>query len=74
MASNDARDAVEAIFGGLQSAFKKYNRPTRTRAWNAVVSAQGRAQVDKILNSPDRKLVGLSRLVSFKEWLEANPS
>jgi hypothetical protein len=73
MSSTDPRDALQDIFKNLQSTFKKYDRTARRKAWSAVISTRGKDQVDKLLNSPERNLIGLNKLLSFKEWLEHHP-
>ncbi len=71
MASNDNRDAIEDIIFGLKKTFKNYNRSTRRQAWEAVLSAKGRKQVDKLINNPDQPITGLPKL-RFKEWFDQN--
>lgn len=66
--SSDARNALEDIFKSLQGIFKHYNRSARKNAWQATISTQGKNEVDKLINSPTRQLVGIRKLLSFKEW------
>lgn len=73
MSTTDSRDAISALFAGIQGVFKKYDRVARKRAWDAVISSRGKEQISKIMNSPSYQLTGLAKLASFKEWLEQNP-
>lgn len=69
MSRNDPRDALTDMVKGLTSTFKQYDMTARRKAWQALTSAAGKAQVEKLITSPGRPVVGLSRLLSFKEWL-----
>lgn len=69
MSASDSRDAVKEILGSLKGIFGRYNRSARNQAWDGIQSAKGKAQVQKLLNSPTSPLVGTDRLVKFKEWM-----
>ena len=70
MSNSDPRDAVSDMVRGLQSVFKKYSRSARRRGWNALTSTKGKRQISKLIDSPSRPVVGITRLLRFKEWLE----
>lgn len=70
----DARPALSDIAYSLRDIFKKYTRSTRKIAWKAITSKEGDKLVDKIITNPSVPIVGLPRLLNFKEWLNANPS
>ncbi len=67
--STDARPAVSDIIYSLRNIFKKYTRSTRKSAWKAVTNAEGEKLVDKIITNPSVPIVGLPKLLHFKEWL-----
>lgn len=66
----DARKALNDIVYGLKGIFNQYDRGTRVKAWKAVNSVEGKKIVDGLLNSPTKPIVGLPRLLHFKEWFE----
>jgi hypothetical protein len=69
MATNDARDALASLFSCVQSTFKRYDRSSRRQAWNALITGKGKEEVNKLLNSPTHQVIGIPRLLKFKEWL-----
>jgi hypothetical protein len=68
MSSSDPRDALKDMVHSLASTFKRYDRRARTKAWNSLSSSGGKQYVSKLLNSPSRPIVGVERLLKFKEW------
>ena len=73
MSTSDPRDALADLFKGIQSTFKRYDRAARRKAWEGLISTRGKEQVGKILNSPTYQIVGIPRILSFKDWYEQNP-
>ncbi len=73
MLGSDPRNALTDLFRGIQNTFQNYSRPARKQAWDAVVSSKGKKQIDNIINSPTYKIVGIPKLLKFKEWIEKNP-
>ena len=72
MSKSDPRDALKDMVNSLASTFKRYDRTARTKAWKSLSSSGGKQYVDKLLNSPTRPIVGVERLLRFKEWFEEN--
>jgi hypothetical protein len=70
--STDARGALESLFAGIKSTFSRYDRPARKRAWESITHGKGREQVEKLLNNPSYKVVGIPGLLKFKEWFLQN--
>ncbi len=68
MSSSDSRDALKDMVRGLASTFKQYDRRARHKAWDSLTSSGGKQFVGKLLNSPNRPIVGVERLLRFKEW------
>lgn len=67
--TTDPRLALTDILYGLKGIFKNYSRSARKEAWRGVQSAKGKAQIEKLLNNPDHPLVGIPRILDFKEWI-----
>jgi hypothetical protein len=65
----DARQAVQDLIYSIRDVFKKYDKGSRTKAWKSVQSCPGKGLVDELLTNPSKPLVGLPRLLHFKEWL-----
>lgn len=70
MSSSDPRDALKSMVNGLANTFKQYDRRARHRAWDSLTSSEGKRFIGKLLNSPTRPIVGVERLLRFKEWFE----
>ena len=70
MSKSDPRDALEDMVKGLKSTFGQYNRTARRKAWHAIERPAGKRLIDSLILNPKRPVVGLPRLLSFKEWLE----
>ena len=64
----DPRQAVQDLVYGIRDVFKKYDKGSRTKAWKAVQSGSGKNLVDALLINPSKPIVGLPRLMHFKEW------
>jgi len=71
MSKNDPRDALADMVHSLKSIFGRYNRPTRRKAWKALENQGGKKLISDLLLNPNRPVVGIPRLLRFKEWLEA---
>lgn len=72
MSKSDARDALSDIMHSLKSVFGRYDRAARRKAWKAIEKPAGERLVKSLLLNPKRPVIGLPRLLSFKEWLEDN--
>lgn len=68
----DARDALSDMVYSLRNVFKQYDKGARTKAWKGLQSGQGKNLVDAMLVNPTKPIVGLPRLLHFKEWLTQN--
>jgi len=69
----NVRDAIAAMAKALESVFKKYSRPTRTKAWKKLTSEAGLKEMEKLLQDPNRPVNNLQKLPLreiFKEWME----
>ncbi len=74
MSSSDPRDALKAMVNSLKGIFGRYDRRARKDAWSSLTSSEGQKTIKKILDSPGRPVIGIPRLLRFKEWLKANES
>ncbi len=70
MSSSDSRDALSNIFSSLKGVFQRYDRSTRKKAWNATQTAKGKQEINQLLDSPNRPVTGLPKLLKFKEWMK----
>ena len=66
----DSRKALTDMVYGLRDTFKQYDKGSRTKAWKSLQSGAGKDLIDKLLVNPSKPIVGLPRLLHFKEWLE----
>jgi hypothetical protein len=71
MSTSDPRDALSDIVHCLATVFKKYDRKARKTAWKSLNSTEGEKLIEKILDSPTRPIIGLPKLLKFKEWLSS---
>jgi hypothetical protein len=71
MSKNDPRDALSDIVHSLKPIFGRYNRTARRKAWTALEKPQGKKLINNLLLNPNRPIVGLPKLLSFKEWLNS---
>lgn len=69
MSSNDARDALAEIFAALRAVFKRYDRSTRKKAVRAIYAPDGKHKIEQLADSPTRPMIGIPKLLDFKEWL-----
>lgn len=69
MSSSDPRDALHDIVHCLKGVFKQYDRAARKKAWKSLQTSKGSQEINQLLDSPNRPVTGLPRLLSFKEWL-----
>lgn len=69
MIKSDSRAALEDIVLSLKRVFKDYDRGSRAKAWKAIQTGKGKEIVDSLLVNPSRPIIGLPRLLHFKEWL-----
>jgi hypothetical protein len=68
MSSSDPRDALKDMVHSLKGIFGKYDRRARKDAWASLTSSEGQKTVKRLLDSPKRPVVGIPRLLRFKEW------
>ena len=66
----DARKATSELIGDIRGVFKKYTRSARRKSWDALTSSGGKSVVNKLINDPRAPVVGIPRLLKFKEWME----
>ena len=71
MSRNDPRDALHDIVHNLKSIFGRYDRTARRKAWKAIEKPAGERLLKNLIMNPKRPVVGIPRLLSFKEWLES---
>ena len=71
---SNVRVAVLDMMKELAKVFKKYTRNTREAAWKALTDAEGKKEVQKVLQDPSRNLNTFAKLTSFREWRERNGS
>lgn len=69
MSQADSRKVMAQILRTIQSSFQGSTRGARTRAWNKLVSPQGRAQIEKLINNPSMSFDKFGAFLTFKEWL-----
>lgn len=65
--TNRQKAIIDMAFS-LARVFKKYSRYTREKAWEDLTKPDGKKEIKKILQDPDRSLNGFPKL-AFKEWL-----
>jgi hypothetical protein len=70
MSKSDPRDALSDIVHNLKSTFGRYNRTARRKAWDALEKPAGKKVVRDLVMNPKRPILGLPKLLSFKEWLD----
>lgn len=70
MSKTDPRDALSDIVHSLKPIFGRYNRTARRKAWTALEKPKGQKLIRDLLLNPNRPVVGLPKLLSFREWLE----
>lgn len=70
MSKSDPRDILKDIVNGLKNTFSKYDRTARRKAWKAIEKPAGKKLINNLLLNPNRPIVGLPRLLRFKEWLK----
>lgn len=71
---SDARDALNDIVYSIRDVFKQYDKGSRTKAWKGVQSGPGKKLIDDLLVNPKKPIVGLPRLLHFKEWINSGCS
>jgi hypothetical protein len=71
---SDARKALEDMVFALRNIFKKYDRTARKHAWKSLNVGQGKKQIEQLLDSPSKPLVGVQKWLTFKEWKEQKDS
>ena len=69
MSSSDPRKATKDLLNDIKKTFKKYTRGAREKAWGAVTSKNGNHLVNRLARDPGTPVVGIPRLLSFKEWI-----
>lgn len=64
------KDAIMDLARGIESAFKKYTKNTRERAWQKITSRDGEREIKKILVDPNRQLSPFAKLANQRESSE----
>lgn len=67
------QNATTDMASALKDVFKKYTRQTREKAWSKLTSQDGRREMDKLLQDPNRPLSQFRKL-NFAEWLHNEDS
>jgi hypothetical protein len=70
MSNSDAREALTDMVLSLRSIFKKYDRGARKKAWKSLQIGQGKHEINQLLDSPSKPLVGIQKWLTFREWIE----
>ena len=65
---SNIRQAIVDMAGALRGVFKDYVRQTRQKAWNKLITGDGKKTSEKLLNNPGRPL-STFRTLQFSEWL-----
>lgn len=66
---SDSRQATKDLVDSVRSVFKDYSKSARRKSWDALTSSAGKTVVNKLIADPKVPVIGISRLLSFKEWL-----
>lgn len=66
---NNKRTIINDLAKALSGVFQKYSYHARREGWNAITSASGKKDIDKLINNPTRSLSNF-RTLTFKEWLK----
>jgi len=66
---SSSREVAVDIAKALKGVFKISSRRARKNAWRALSTGKGKAEIDKLVDNPDRSVNTISRL-SFREWLD----
>jgi hypothetical protein len=74
MSKSSPRDALTDMVSSLKGVFNKYDRSSRKKAWKAIGSPQGKKEMNQLLDSPTRPVTGVSKWLSFKEWINKTNS
>lgn len=72
MSGTDPRKALTAMIYALRDIFEKNSIAARKKAWKALEEPKGKAEIHRLLNSPSRPIVGIYKLLDFKEWFNEN--
>jgi hypothetical protein len=69
MADNKSslKDAIMDIARSLETAFKKYTRQTRTKAWGKITSREGEKDMERILKDPSLTVSPFGKLANQKD-------
>jgi hypothetical protein len=68
------KDAIMDLARGIESAFRKYTKSTRERAWDKITSKDGEREIKKILVDPNRQLSPFAKLANQRESSEGRAS
>lgn len=68
------KDAIMDLARGIESAFRKYSRNTREKAWSKIVGKDGEREIKKIMVDPTRQLSTFAKLVTQKESVKSEAS
>ena len=64
------KDAIMDLARGIESAFKKYTKSTRERAWEKITGKDGEREIRKIIVDPNRQLSPFAKLANQRESSE----
>jgi len=68
---SDARPATKDLLDSIRGVFKHYSKSARRKSWDALMSPGGKSVVNKLITDPRAPVVGIPRLLRFKEWIES---
>lgn len=68
---SDPRRAIQDLIDSIRNIFKNYSKSSRERAWEGLQSPDGRKAVQKLIRDPRVPITGVSRFISFKEWINS---
>jgi hypothetical protein len=69
---SNKNQGIMTMARALQGVFKQLTWKNREYAWKAVTTGQGKDEVKKLINNPERSLSPFGNLHSFREWMEEN--
>ena len=64
------QNAIVDMAKALSVVYKRYAKPSRTKAWNKLTDTSGQKEMAKLLQDPNRSL-NIFRQLQFREWLES---
>ena len=72
MAGTDPRKTLTAMVYSLKDIFVKKSIAAWKKDWKDLEETKRKRQIHRLLNSPSRPIVGIYKLLDFKEWFDEN--